>query len=107
MIVIQGWTINAHPVGTSNGNAVLEVADSGAGIPIEAMPHVFERFYRVDKARSRQLGGADLGLSIVKSICAAHHGRVTVESSEDKGSRFTVELPLASGHALEVKHEQS
>jgi len=94
-------------VGTNNGNAVLEVADSGAGIPIEAMPHVFERFYRVDKARSRQLGGAGLGLSIVKSICAAHHGRVTVESSEDEGSRFTVELPLASGHALEVKHEQS
>ncbi len=94
-------------VGTSNGNAVLEVADSGAGIPIDAMPHVFERFYRVDKARSRQLGGAGLGLSIVKSICAAHHGRVTVESSEDKGSRFTVELPLASGHAPEVKHEQS
>jgi heavy metal sensor kinase len=84
-------------VGSVDGNAVLEVTDSGAGIPTGAMPHVFERFYRVDKARSRQMGGAGLGLSIVKSICAAHHGRVSVESSEGKGSRFTVELPLANG----------
>lgn len=86
-------------VGAVNGNAVLEVSDSGAGIPTEAIPHVFERFYRVDKARSRQMGGAGLGLSIVKSICAAHQGRVSVESSEGKGSRFTVELPLANGQA--------
>ena len=74
--------------------AVLEVADNGIGIPEEALSHVFERFYRVDKARSRQLGGAGLGLSIVKSICAAHSGRVDVQSKEGQGSRFTVELPL-------------
>lgn len=86
-------------VGSKNGNAVLEVSDTGVGIPSEAMPHVFERFYRVDMARSRQMGGAGLGLSIVKSICTAHKGRVSVESTEGKGTRFTVELPLANGQA--------
>jgi len=86
-------------VGVAGGSAVLEVTDSGVGIPSEAIPHVFERFYRVDKARSRQMGGAGLGLSIVKSICAAHQGRVSVESSEGKGSRFRVELPLANGQS--------
>jgi heavy metal sensor kinase len=86
-------------VGAVNGRAVLEVIDSGVGIPSEAISQVFERFYRVDKARSRQMGGAGLGLSIVKSICAAHQGHVSVESTEGKGSRFTVELPLANGQA--------
>lgn len=76
-------------------HAVLEVADNGFGIPAEALPRVFERFFRADKARSRELGGAGLGLSIVKSICTAHHGEVRVESKEGAGSRFTVELPLA------------
>jgi heavy metal sensor kinase len=76
--------------------AVLEVADSGIGIPSDALPHVFERFFRVDKARSRELGGAGLGLSIVKSICNAHDGQVEVQSKEGEGSRFIVELPLAS-----------
>jgi heavy metal sensor kinase len=73
--------------------AVLEVADNGIGIPAEALPHVFERFFRVDKARSREDGGAGLGLSIVKSICLAHGGMVDVESTEGQGSRFTVRLP--------------
>ncbi len=85
-------------VRVNNGNAVLQVSDSGVGIPSEAIAHLFERFYRVDKARSRKMGGAGLGLSIVKSICTAHQGRVRVESAEGKGSRFTVELPLATGH---------
>ena len=78
------------------GKAVMEVADTGIGIPAEAVPHIFERFFRVDKARSRDAGGAGLGLAIVKSICAAHGGRVSVESCECQGSRFKVELPLAS-----------
>jgi len=68
-------TVSAH-----HDKAVLEVADNGMGIPSEALPHVFERFFRVDKARSRELGGAGLGLSIVKSICAFHHGQVEVHS---------------------------
>ena len=72
---------------------VLEVADTGVGIPAEALSQVFERFYRVDKARSRQLGGTGLGLAIVKSICSAYGGSVTVKSAEGHGAVFRVELP--------------
>jgi len=82
------------------GKALLQVSDNGIGIPGEALPHVFERFFRADKARSRDMGGAGLGLSIVKSICAAHQGRVEVQSQEGKGSQFLVELPLTSEHRL-------
>ncbi len=74
--------------------AVLEVSDNGAGIPYYALPHVFERFYRADKARSRNSGGAGLGLAIVKAICAAHDAEVSVSSEEGNGSIFRVELPL-------------
>ncbi len=74
--------------------AVLEVADNGAGIPDYALPHVFERFYRADKARSRESGGAGLGLAIVKAICTAHGAELNVSSKEGMGSVFTVELPL-------------
>ncbi len=81
-------------VRNENAHALLEVTDTGIGIPAEALPHLFERFYRVDKARSRQMGGAGLGLAIVKSIVTAHGGRITVESVEGSGSRFRVELPL-------------
>src|SRR5262244_1593302 len=87
-------------VRASNGHAMLEVNDNGVGIPAEALPHIFERFYRVDKARSRQMGGAGLGLSIVKAIVTAHGGQVKVESVEGRGSRFLVELPVA-GEASE------
>ena len=77
-----------------NSKAVLEVADNGIGIPSEALPRIFDRFFRVDSARSRELGGAGLGLSIVKSICGAHRGRVEAHSTPGQGSRFRVELPL-------------
>lgn len=82
-------------VTASEDRAVLEVSDSGVGISPEALPHVFERFFRADRARSRDEGGAGLGLAIVQSICTAHGGTVTVESTEKQGSRFRVELPLA------------
>jgi heavy metal sensor kinase len=74
--------------------AVLEIADNGGGIPAEALPHVFERFYRGDKARSRVRGGVGLGLSIVKAICNAHDATIKVWSDEGDGSRFRVEFPL-------------
>lgn len=77
-----------------NGKAILEVVDTGIGIPAEALPQVFDRFYRVDKARSRQLGGTGLGLAIVKSICAAYGGTVTAQSSDGKGAVLRVELPI-------------
>jgi len=76
------------------GGIQLEVADTGVGIPPEDLPRIFERFYRVDKGRSRELGGTGLGLSIVKHIAEAHGGRVFVDSQVGKGSRFTVSLPL-------------
>jgi signal transduction histidine kinase len=94
-------------VSRQNDFALLEVADNGMGIPAGALPHVFDRFYRVDKARTRDQGGAGLGLSIVKSICIAHGAEVQVESSPGKGSRFQVRLPLASGGLTqnEIKNE--
>lgn len=79
----------------SGGEAVISVRDEGIGIPQEHIERIFERFYRVDKARSRKLGGTGLGLSIVKHIVLAHKGRVSVESAVGKGSTFTVALPLA------------
>jgi heavy metal sensor kinase len=81
-------------VGRDDRTAVLEVSDNGVGIPAHALPHVFERFYRADKARSRNSGGAGLGLAIVKAICTAHGAEIRVSSQEGHGSRFTVELPL-------------
>jgi signal transduction histidine kinase len=82
-------------VRTENGHAFLEVADNGIGIPPDALPHVFERFYRVDQTRSGDSGSAGLGLSIVKSICTAHGAEVEVQSAIGKGSRFRVKLPLS------------
>ena len=73
-----------------NGWATLIVTDNGAGIPPEALPHVFERFYRADKARSRYSGGSGLGLSIVNAICSAHRGEVEIASTEGVGTTVTV-----------------
>jgi two-component system phosphate regulon sensor histidine kinase PhoR len=73
----------------------LRVSDSGIGIPETDRPRVFERFYRVDKARSRELGGTGLGLAIVRHIVEAHGGRVWAEANEPAGSRFVVRLPAA------------
>ena len=74
--------------------AVLTVKDNGVGIPKEDQAHIFDRFYRVDKARSRETGGTGLGLSIVRQLVALHGGTVGVESAPKEGSVFTVRLPL-------------
>lgn len=74
----------------------VSVRDHGCGISQEHLPRLFERFYRVDKGRSRELGGTGLGLAIVKHIALAHNGRVSVKSTLDKGSVFTIHLPLRS-----------
>ncbi len=72
----------------------IMVCDNGQGIPPEHLPHLFQRFYRVDKARSRDEGGTGLGLAIVKHIIMAHHGQVSVESTVGKGSCFIIKIPL-------------
>lgn len=79
--------------------AQIGMSDTGIGISAESLPHIFERFYRTDKARNRNSGGAGLGLSIVKAICSAHGGEVKVRSAEGRGSRFELELPLMSAES--------
>ncbi len=81
-------------VKTDGGNAVISVTDTGIGIPREHLPRIFERFYVVDKSRSRSVGGTGLGLSIAKHITTLHKGRITAESIPLKGTTFTVTLPI-------------
>ena len=81
------------------GLAVLEVEDTGVGIPEEHLQRIFERFYVVDKSRSRSLGGTGLGLSIVKHIVLMHRGEINVDSHPGRGTRFEVRLPLARGNS--------
>lgn len=76
-----------------DGEAKVTVTDTGIGIPAEHLPHIFDRFYRVDKARNREDGGTGLGLAIVKSLAEAHDGRVEVASTPGEGTSFTVFLP--------------
>ena len=81
---------------SDNGEAAVEVSDTGSGIPAADLPRVFERFYRVDEARSRAMGGTGLGLAIVKHVADMHGGRVEAESALGEGSTFRMRLPTAS-----------
>ncbi len=94
--VSLSWVAAQAPTGAPEVDMVeLSVTDTGLGIPESDRPRVFERFYRVDKARSRELGGTGLGLSIVRHIVEAHQGQVWVEGNVPTGSRFVVRLPAA------------
>ena len=88
----EGGSISVSNFAT-DGKVVLEVADTGVGVPSEAAAQIFDRFYRVDKARSRQLGGTGLGLAIVKSICIAYGGTIALRHPDGPGIIFRVELP--------------
>ena len=79
-----------------DGGSVLSVEDDGEGIPAADLPHVFERFYRVDRSRNRGTGGAGIGLAIAKAVVEAHHGTLEASSVEGKGSEFTATFPSAS-----------
>jgi two-component system sensor histidine kinase SenX3 len=87
-----GSTVRAT-VTTGDGWLDVAVTDQGVGIPAKDLARIFERFYRVDRARSRATGGTGLGLSIVRHVVANHDGDVRVESREGEGSTFTVRLP--------------
>ena len=72
----------------------FRVSDSGMGIPQEELGHIYERFYRVDKSHSKEIGGTGLGLAITRSAVLAHKGTINVESTEGEGSVFVVKIPL-------------
>jgi two-component system phosphate regulon sensor histidine kinase PhoR len=86
-------------VGAGAGEAWFEVRDTGPGIPSEDQPRIFERFYRVDKARSREQGGTGLGLSIVKHVLQLHGGEVSVRSRVGEGSVFRFRIPVRANAA--------
>jgi signal transduction histidine kinase len=88
-----GGEIRARVASVEGGMVVVEIQDNGPGIPMEDQPKVFDRFYRVDKARWRESGGVGLGLSIVKWVVEAHAGSVSLRSQPDHGCTFRIELP--------------
>lgn len=89
-----GGTVTLGSDVTAQGQLRIFVEDNGQGIPKEDLPRIFERFYRVDKARSRRLGGTGLGLPIAKTIVEAHGGHITAESRPGKGTRMSIHLPM-------------
>ena len=92
----QGGRVSVRTA-VQDGQALLEVRDTGIGIAAEHLPHLGERFYRVDKARSREAGGTGLGLSIARGIAVAHGGQLSLSSAPEQGTTVTLTLPLAYG----------
>ena len=91
-----GGTVTLRSAVKRPGEISISVEDEGPGIPKEDLPRIFERFYRVDKARSRKLGGTGLGLPIAKTIVEAHGGHITAESRPGRGTRMSIHLPTVS-----------
>ena len=83
-------------ISRADDNAIIKVTDTGAGIPEGSLEHIFERFYRVDKARSRSTGGSGLGLSIVRNLVERNHGQIQVKSTLGIGTEFTITFPIAN-----------
>ena len=91
--VDEGWV--RVSLDADHKDFFVTVADSGMGIPEDEIERIFERFYRVDKSHSREIGGTGLGLSITRSAIAMHHGNIKVASKEGEGTIFTVRIPLS------------
>jgi signal transduction histidine kinase len=97
-----GGTVRLE-VGREGSDAVVRVIDTGIGIPLEAQERVFERFYRVDRARSRDKGGTGLGLAIVKHVVELHGGRITLQSELGQGTTFTIRLPVSDPRQAQIR----
>ena len=95
----EGGRVSVSAEVTASGAARVSVADTGSGIPVDDLPLVFERFYRVDPSRARATGGAGLGLTIARQLVEAHGGVIYAESEPGRGSRFTFELPIGSSYS--------
>jgi two-component system phosphate regulon sensor histidine kinase PhoR len=98
----EGGRVEIRTAPGAAGGAVLEVEDNGPGISPEHLPRIFERFYRVDKARSRELGGTGLGLAIVKHLAESVGAAVSVRSEPERGTCFKVDVPAGPDHAAEA-----
>ncbi|MFQ5596088.1 MAG: sensor histidine kinase, partial [Anaerolineae bacterium] len=97
----SSFTIHHSSHDTANPTVLIQVIDTGPGIAAEHLPHIFDRFYRVNTTRSRVQSGAGLGLSLVRSIVEAHGGQVEIHSVPHQGSTFTVSLPATGNGQLD------